>query len=334
MEERLLLALHGLKSLKLAEKLRILECCSGENAFANLTSSDLEELLGRRLRGRKVFPSKELKAAEGHSREARERGISWTWFGDSRYPGKLRNIYDPPLVLFWRGALPPEDLESPVLGVVGTRRPTLEADRSAFALGLDAGQAGIPLISGMALGIDGTAHRGTLAGGGKTWAVLGTGCNILYPQSHRRLAADILNKGGGLISELFPGTPPRRYNFPKRNRLISALSSHVVLVQAPGRSGALHTADFALEQGREVFVHERGLGGYKGRGTAALAEEGAGVIRNLKEIFPWISLGEHSLNEPYFFSEGGVEEAAGAASLLLHREIHDESIFYRGRVQF
>ncbi len=331
MRDNLLLALHGLKKLRLEEKLRLLDSCPHEDAFANLTASDLEELLGRRLRGKDFSSQRELEQAFIHGRNARERAISWTWFGASDYPANIRNIYDPPFLLFWKGSLPPV-AES--FAVVGTRRPTLEADRSAFALGLDAGRLGVSLISGMAAGIDGSAHRGAIAGGGKTWAVFGTGCDIIYPQSHRKLAADILNGGGGFLSEFFPGSPPRRYNFPQRNRLISALSSCVVLVQAPGRSGALHTADFALEQGRDVFVHKNGLGGYKGRGTALLAEQGAPVIGTLRDIFPEVPKAEHSLDENYYFSDGTIEEAAFSASRLLHKEILNESIFYRGRVQF
>jgi len=331
-DSHVLFALNRLTSLKLDEKIRILNSFNSEAAFAQLTLYELEWLLGRKVSRTSLHPDELLKQGLNDLTRSEKLNIRWTWFGGAEYPDILRNIYDPPFLLFWKGTLPPEGAEA--LAVVGTRKPDLEADRSAYALGVDAAEGGIPLVSGMAAGIDGTAHRGVLDAGGKTWAVLGTGCDRPYPGSHLRLSEEITARGGGLISEFVPGTGPVRYNFPKRNRIISGLSSSVIIVQAPLRSGALYTADFALDQGRDVFVHESGLQGRRSAGTAELAFQGAGVVSSLRDIFPRLAKPEHSFAEAYGSAAGTAEEAAERASALLRLEMEGTLKFYRGRVQF
>ncbi len=279
-----LLALHRLSSLRLEEKLLLLKEYPHEKAFSGLTRFEAEWLLGRKLYCRSFNPSKMLEQAGDDLAFAEKSGISFCSCTDSNYPSLLKEIYDPPLVLFWKGTLPPGNEDS--LAVVGTRKPSLSAEKEAFVLGLDAGRNGIPVISGLAAGVDGAAHKGAVSLKGRTWAVLGTGCDIVYPAAHGKIAKDILAAGGGLISEFFPGTIPCRYNFPKRNRIISGLSTHIVVVQAPRRSGALYTADYALEQGREVLVHRCGLEGTRSEGSASLAEQGARVIGSAADIFP------------------------------------------------
>ncbi|QEN07899.1 DNA-protecting protein DprA [Oceanispirochaeta crateris] len=327
-----LFALNRLGSLKLNEKLKILNGFSSPDLFSRVSLYEMEWLLGRKLRMRSFEPDELMALGEGDLKKTNSLGIRWTWYGGREYPSILKEIYDPPFILFWKGSLPSDLRES--LAVVGTRKPTLQADRSAYALGLDAATAGIPLISGMAAGIDGAAHRGALAGGGVTWAVLGTGCDKPYPRAHRKLAAEIVTKGGGLISEFVPGTGPVRYNFPKRNRIISGLSQSVVIVQAPGRSGALHTADFALDQGRDVYVHENGLSGRTGRGSALLADQGAPVIGCLKDIYPNLESPGHSMEDAYPMASGTTVEAASMASKMMRYELKDQLKFYKGRVQF
>jgi len=324
--------MNRLPSLKLDEKIRILSSFNCEAAFSRLTRYELEWLLGRKIRMSSLNPDDLLEQGLKDLNRSEKQQIRWTWFGGAEYPGILRNIYDPPFLLFWKGTLPPAGVEA--LAVVGTRKPDLDADRSAYALGADAAEGGIPLLSGMAAGIDGTAHRGVLDAGGKTWAILGTGCDRPYPGSHRKLSEEIIARGGGLLSEFVPGTGPARYNFPKRNRIISGLSTSVVIVQAPRRSGALYTAEFALEQGRDVFVHESGLHGRNSAGSAELAAQGAGVIRTLRDIYPGLKTPEHTFADGYGLAAGTTEEAARMASGILRREMEGKLRFYRGRVQF
>ena len=324
-------ALHRLSCLKLDEKLKILKIFPSAEEFGKLTLFEAEWLLKRKLRCRSFVPEEMLDRAYRDMRHAEKSGIQYTVFGEQSYPGLLKEIYDPPLILFWKGTLPPEDV--PALAVVGTRNPSLEGDRSAFCLGLDAARGNIPLISGMAAGIDGASHKGVLAMNGKTWAVLGTGCDKPYPSSHRGMAADILSMGGGLISEFLPGTGPARYNFPKRSRIISGLSSYVVIVQAPRRSGALYTADFALEQGREVVVHESGLSGWNNQGTRKLAEQGAQVVRTLKDLYPHIPDPYRRMQDTFGLSQGHPDDAGRLAARLLRDELRGELVFYKGRIQ-
>ncbi len=284
MNPLVLFALHRLTCLKLEEKLKLLELFQNVNAFSGLTRFEAEWILGRKLNCRSFQPLKMLALASEDARNLEKGGIDFVSYTDPMYPSLLKEIYDPPLALFWKGTLPPEKNRS--LGIVGTRKPSLSAEQSAFILGLDAARMEIPVISGLAAGVDGAAHKGALAIKGHTWAVLGTGCDILYPPQHHRMAEDIIAKGGGILSEFFPGTGPVRYNFPKRNRIISGLSTHVIVIQAPRRSGALYTADYALEQGREVLVHKNGMAGVRSEGTRALAEQGAQVANALSDIFP------------------------------------------------
>ncbi|MBF9016143.1 MULTISPECIES: DNA-processing protein DprA [unclassified Oceanispirochaeta] len=331
-DRNILFAVNRLASLSLIEKIRLLNSFNTGENFKDLSRFELEWILNRKLRIRKFNIRELLEQGISDLKRTESLGISWCWYGSPSYPSILKNIYDPPFLLFWRGTLPPEAVGA--LAVVGTRKPALEADRSAFALGLDAARGDIPLISGLAAGIDGSAHKGVVEGGGKTWAVLGTGCDIAYPRQHRKLAAEILNKGGGLISEYIPGTGAARYNFPKRNRIISGLSDSVVIVQAPVRSGALYTADFALDQGRDVYVHESGLYGRKSGGTASLADQGATVIGALKDIYPNLTEAGHSMNESYGLASGSTGDAGRHASTMMSKELKGSLSFYKGRVQY
>ena len=306
MNQVVLFALHKLSCLRLEEKLFLLEKYPDENAFAGLTRFEAEWVLGRKLACRSFNTGKMLKQAAIDQENTEKAGIAYASFKDANYPSLLKEIYDPPLLLFWKGSLPGQNRES--LAVVGTRKPSLAAEKSAFILGLDAGRSGIPVISGMAAGVDGAAHNGAISIKGRTWAVLGTGCDVPYPEIHRKMAENILNTGGGLISEFFAGTGPCRYNFPKRNRIISGLSTHIVVVQAPRRSGALYTADYALEQGREVLVHRSGLEGPRSEGSAALADQGARVVRAVSDFIPRASFFPVTGRKWFWDTSGEVKE--------------------------
>jgi DNA processing protein len=197
-------------------------------------------------------------------------------------------MYDPPLVIFYRGELP--NPEKSLLGMVGTRRPSPEASTQAYAIACSLGQAGVSVVSGLALGVDAMAHRGNLSGGAAGYAVLGSGVDEVYPSSNRPLAKRILDSGGALISEYPPGTRPAKWHFPARNRIISALSRAVIIVEAPQKSGALITAAFALEQGRDLWVASSGLQEYQfsslqdKMGTIKLASDGADIIYSACDV--------------------------------------------------
>ncbi len=194
----------------------------------------------------------ELAVAEAPRLQERLGGGGWRWLtpDDPSWPELLRHIADPPLGLFVRGTLPGPGRW---VAVVGSRRATAYGRQVARLLGEEAGRAGLPLISGMARGVDAAAHEGALAVGGATVAVWGTGPDRVYPPEHRRLA-EAIAEGGALVTEYPPGTPPRRHHFPERNRLVAGMSEAVVVVEAAARSGALVTARLALDEGRDVLA--------------------------------------------------------------------------------
>ena len=195
---------------------------------------------------------------------------------DALYPDRLRNIYDPPVLLYGKGSLPLFDEEA-AIAVVGTRSCTPYGLRCAHRMGYELARQGAVVVSGMAKGIDGAAMRGALQAGGFTAAVLGGGADVVYPAANRRLYEDIAATGV-ILSEYPPGTEPRGDHFPVRNRLLSALSLATVVVEAPEKSGALITAATALEQGREVFAVPGPFDAPKSRGCNALIREGAGLV--------------------------------------------------------
>ncbi|MDR2740986.1 MAG: DNA-processing protein DprA [Treponema sp.] len=254
-----------------------------EEKFTQLSREDVTRILGAPRRDLPWTMDALRMRAEKDARAARQRGIEWVSYAESAYPPLLRELYDPPVALFYRGVLP--DPEKPLAAVVGTRRPSGYAMAQAYDIALELGRGGVPVVSGLALGIDAMAHRGNLAGGGKTLAVLGSGPDMVFPASNRGIARSILESGGALVSEYPPGTEPAKWRFPARNRIIAALARGVLIVEAPASSGALITARFALEQGRDLWVAAAGISSPRGEGTRALAEDGGRVIRRAGDIF-------------------------------------------------
>jgi len=201
--------------------------------------------------------------------------------GDKEYPEALRNIYSPPEELFVAGSLLERDTNA--IALVGTRRATYYGLAQCEKLSYDLALLGITVVSGMASGIDSAAHRGAIAAGGRTIAVMGGGHNNIYPAENRALYREIV-ESGAVISEYPPDTIPFKGNFPKRNRIISGLSKGVVVVEAPQRSGALITADFALQQGRDVFALPGNVSSAKSNGAHRLIKEGAKLVENAWDI--------------------------------------------------
>lgn len=195
---------------------------------------------------------------------------------DREYPQRLKNIYDPPLVLYYKGTLPDFD-NLPVIGIVGTRKPSAYGETVARRLGLEIGSCGGLVVSGMALGVDAAAMNGALLANSAVVGVLGCGADIIYPRSNRILFANT-EKYGCILSEFLPGTEPLKWNFPKRNRIISGLSCGVVVVEAPEKSGSLITAHHALEQGRDVYAVPGNIDMAGFTGSNRLLRDGAGAI--------------------------------------------------------
>jgi len=281
-KELLALSVGSIPSLKFSERVSLLENLSGVDEFRSLKPIDLAPRFHRIPKNTIWDPSILLDSAEKALNAMEKRGIQLLTPLDSSYPPQLKEIYDPPFLLFYRGVLP--TWNETFLAIVGTRQPTGLGRRSAYMLAKEASQLGMVIVSGLARGIDGEAHRGALDGGGRTIAVLGHGPESVYPVSNRKLGERILQEQGAFFSEYPPGTAPLPYHFPARNRIISGLSRGVVVVEAPVGSGALITSDYALEQGRDLFIHRVGMESMQGGGTKQLGDEGAPAIENCKDI--------------------------------------------------
>lgn len=285
MNDSLLLAqgIANLSFLKKREQLHLFTQIRAIGEFCSLSAADLEESIGRLLQIPAWDPEGVLEDARRQLERAFKRSIGAVCYGSPSYPPLLHELTDPPLLLYYRGVLP--DPEKLMVAVVGTRNPSGSGRTQAYRLGFELGSAGIPVVSGLARGIDSMAHRGNLEGKGRTVAVLGNGLDSVYPVSNRGLALRILDTGGCLVSEYPPGMPPYKWHFPARNRIIAVLCRATIVVEAPEHSGALITAQFALDQGRDVWVGSVCRTSPLGKGGRNLVEQGAGYIDSVQTLF-------------------------------------------------
>ncbi len=215
------------------------------------------------------------------------QGIRVLTWEDEEYPPRLKEIDQPPPVLYVRGELTREDFWA--VAVVGTRRATAYGRQVAEEIGAYLAQHGVTVISGLARGVDAVAHQAALRAGGRTLAVLGNGVDRVYPPEHRALAEQIVQRGA-LLSDYPPGTPPDAANFPPRNRIISGLAMAVLVVEAGEGSGALITAQFAADQGREVFAVPGSILAPQSKGTNRLIQQGARPLLSAQDLLDVLNL--------------------------------------------
>ncbi|MGM0431959.1 MAG: DNA-processing protein DprA [Spirochaetota bacterium] len=199
------------------------------------------------------------------------------------YPALLREVYDPPYLLYVLGTLP-DERSIPTVGIAGTRQATALGRYKAFSLGLEAAKTGIPLVFGLVRGIESSAALGVAAAQGRAWAVTGSGFENVYPRSSMLLVKELVYHGGGVISEYPPDQKPLKWFFPARNRIISGMSQLLFVIEAARGSRALMTVEFALDQGREVCVDADCLRSGASEGTVSLYEEGAPAHSSLADI--------------------------------------------------
>lgn len=214
-------------------------------------------------------------------RQVIDAGVNITTPVDISYPSLLAEIPAPPPVLYYRGELLETDRTA--VAIVGTRKITPYGREMTARLAGELARAGVTIVSGLARGVDGIAHQAALDAGGRTIAVLGSGINRIYPPEHRNLAARIAEQGA-VLSDYLPDTPPDGVNFPPRNRIISGLSLGVVVVEAPDRSGALITVDFAADHGRDVFAVPGPATAPNSAGTNRIIREGARLVRSADDV--------------------------------------------------
>lgn len=260
----------------------LIERCGSARAAWSAPASDLRAVLGNRekqlanlLKVReRLDPLRELERLVGD-------GVQVVTLIDDGYPSLLREIAIPPPVLFVRGTLLETDRVA--VAVVGTRRVTPYGRDVARSIAGDLARAGVTVVSGLAHGVDGIAHQAALEANGRTIAVLGSGIYDIYPREHRNLAQRIAEQGA-IVSDNLPNAKPDRWNFPARNRIISGLSQGVLVVEAPERSGALITVDFAADQGRDVFAVPGPVNAASSAGCLRIMRDGARMVRNADDI--------------------------------------------------
>jgi DNA processing protein len=255
---------------------------TAERVFqASLT--ELEAMGMRAVSAQSIATGKSLELAQqecGKAVEARARIIS---LSDPEYPARLKEIYDPPVILFVKGNV--EVLAQPGIAMVGTRHPTPYGSGMAERLSTDLASRGLVIISGLARGVDTASHRGAVAAKGKTVAVLGTGIDVMYPKENSRLAEQIVALGGALITEFPVGTSPTPQNFPIRNRIISGMSAGVLVVEAAEYSGTRITSRCALEQNRDVYAVPGNVTNKNSWGPNTLIKQGAKLVATWEDVW-------------------------------------------------
>jgi DNA processing protein len=245
-----------------------------ELALLRLTPESIESIATRELYDR----------AEAEIGTVRKLGGEILVLDDGVYPALLRETYDPPVVLYLKGAWS-ACLDGPCVAIVGSRRCSTYGQNAALMLSRELAQRGVTIISGLARGIDAAAHRGALEAGGRTVGVMGTGLDQVYPRDHKKLADDILKQNGALVTQFPLGTPPVSENFPYRNRVISGLSLGTLVVEAAENSGSLITARLAMEQNREVFAVPGNITSRNSFGTNYLIKgAGAKLVQQWQDV--------------------------------------------------
>lgn len=215
-------------------------------------------------------------------------GAKWVSYWSEDYPKNLKNIFSPPIILYYKGNIEKSDTNS--VAVVGTRMPTQYGKNIAEKFSDELASKGLTIVSGLARGIDSSAHRGALKHSGRTIAVVGSGLDVIYPSENRKLFNEI-TENGAVVSEYVLGTKPDAQNFPKRNRIISGMSLGTLVIETKTSGGALQTAAYALEQNKEVFAVPGNLGILQSEGTNLLIQKGeAKLVRNCEDILVELNL--------------------------------------------
>ena len=272
--------LDGLGPVKTA---RLKECFGSLDKAITARGADLRgiEGIGNDMVS-KITSWQETVDVEKERKWAAELGLQIVTFADPQFPASLREIYDPPLCIYIKGKIP--ETWPRGVALVGSRETSHYGLENAKKLGYQIAYAGVPVVSGLARGIDTAAHLGALAAKGVTWAVLGCGLDKMYPPENDTLAAKIVESGGCLISELALGTAPDKRTFPMRNRIVAGLSFGVLVIEAGRQSGALITARQALEQGRQVFAVPGRIDNPLAQGCHQLIKDGAKLVEGVEDI--------------------------------------------------
>ncbi len=262
---------------------KLVEHFGSPEAVLRASLTELEGAGIQAVSAQSLATGKSAELARDEMAKSSDAGVTVISLDDTFYPPRLKEIYDPPLVLYVRGN--PEILGKPGIAMVGTRHPSPYGSGMAERLAADLAAQGLVIISGMARGVDTASHRGAVAAKGKTLAVFGTGVDVMYPKENSRLAEQILALGGALISEFPLGTFAAPQNFPIRNRIISGMSLGVLVVEAAEYSGTRITARCALEQNRDVFAVPGNVTNKNSWGPNTLIKQGAKLVATWEDVW-------------------------------------------------
>ena len=271
-----------IKNLGSKRKLKLLELYKTPEEIYKLTKEELMNIngIGETI-AKEIMISKNEKILNYHIKYMKENNIKIININEREYPQALKEIYDPPISLYVKGNI--KKLNNKNIGIVGCRECTTYGKKSAEYFAYNLSKQNINIVSGLAKGIDSYAHLGSL-NTGNTIAVLGNGLDMIYPKENLELANEIIKRGGTIISEYPCGTKPDKMKFPARNRIISGISSGIIVIEAKEKSGTLITVDFALEQGRDVFVVPGNINSINSVGTNDLIKQGARLVTTYEDV--------------------------------------------------
>lgn len=303
---------------------RLVEFLGGVEEVFKATLTELEAAGLPVAAAQALATGRSIELAQDELAKAAAAGIRTVSLDDQEYPPELRQIYDPPPVLYVRGNV--AALSNPGIAMVGTRHPTPYGIGMAERLACDLATRNLVIFSGLARGVDTAAHRGAISGKGKTVAVLGTGVDVVYPKENSRLAEQILSLGGALISEFSLGTFAAPQNFPIRNRIISGISFGVLVVEAAEYSGTRITARCALEQNREVFAVPGNVTNKNSWGPNTLIKQGAKLVATWEDVWEELPANVRLTLTP---DQGGESPTGQTASLFEEPSLspHEKKIY-------
>lgn len=286
-ETKYLLALSNAPGLGPIRVKTLLHHFKNPIAVWNISKEDVYKVFGEKL-GRDFLKYKKNTDVEALVNKVEGGNVRLLTILDKDYPKLLKEIHDPPVVLYYRGEILPKDELS--IAVVGSRKMTDYGQEVTKSLVRDLVKVSLTIVSGLAYGVDAISHQSALEEGGRTIAVLGSGLNRIYPSSHQKLAEEIWSGHGAVLSEFLPDEGPRPENFPLRNRIISGLSLGVLVTEAASDSGSLITANCALEQGREVFAVPGPIYSRLSKGPSELIKQGAKLVLGAQDILEELNL--------------------------------------------
>ena len=302
-------ALNLVPGIGFARYTALLEHFGTAEAVFSASRSDLEQVprLGKMLAER-IAAFDAAKELDRELAAADKGGVTIFTLSDPDYPEILRDLYDPPLCLYWRGHLPNRDM--PLVAVVGSRRLSSYGTRMTSSIASDAAAAGFGVVSGLALGADTIAHEAAVKLGKPTFGVIGAGMVNFYPQDNLELAKRMIDCGGAVLSEFPLNFPIHRTNFPRRNRIVAALCRATIVTEAGLQSGALITARLAAELGREVFAVPGHADNAQAQGCHRLIKEGAGLIESFADVMETLGFGHATEPDLPGFGEDELPDAA------------------------